>query len=117
MSRLGSPEVAWFEAAIILELVLQTPVFIHGAHQLIKDNARVYPILAVYGGLASSSTLFSLVQALQAPSLTQANRAYIVQAYGPFTVIPVIIMVDMVVRCTALIEFARVKVAKGGKAS
>lgn len=106
MSRVGSPQVAWFTSALILELVVQTPCFLIGIWGLYKDNVKVYPLLAVYGGLAASSTLFCLVQALADNSLTDANRLYIMQAYGPFTVVPTIVLVDMLIRCTALIGVA-----------
>lgn len=137
LASLGFPESAWFTAAVILELAIQCPCFIYGSWALYKgeipvyygwlhhpwlrltslyapcisrrpsDRPSAYPLLIAYASLASSSTLFCLVQALCGPTsstLTSAHRQAIWQAYGPFLLVPTIMLVDMLSRCHHLIQ-------------
>lgn len=106
LPRLGKPDAAWFTAAVVLELLVQCPIFLVGILGLVRDDRRVYPLLAAYATLGSSSTLFCLVQALHGPasaSLTAANRSSLAGAYGPFLAVPSVLMVDMIVRSTMII--------------
>ncbi|PWN18272.1 hypothetical protein BCV69DRAFT_252913 [Microstroma glucosiphilum] len=106
LPRLGKPDAAWFTAAVVLELVLQCPTFLVGIWCLFRNDRRVYPLLAAYATLGSSSTLFCLVQALHGPAsaaLTAANRQSLAGAYGPFLAVPSVLMVDMIARSTTII--------------
>ena len=109
LSKIGSPEVAWFTTAVVIELLVQCPCFLIGAWGLCRNSAKVYPLLIAYASLGTFSTMLCLAQALGGPStdaLTNANRVAIAQAYGPFTAIPVALLVDMAARCNALISVA-----------
>ncbi|CAO1635475.1 unnamed protein product [Sympodiomycopsis kandeliae] len=118
LGNAGSPEVAWFTLALSLELVFQVPVFVIGAWKLYKDDIGVYPLLIAYATLGSFSTACCLAQVLGGhydATLTSSNRWSIVEAYGPFTVIPGILLIDMIIRTTSLLSVRRMNTGEAGK--
>lgn len=76
-----------------------------------------YPLLIAYSTLASITTLQCLFSVLFGPeikSLTSANLQALLAGYVPFAVIPIIMLIDMIIRTTKLLRQLEV-VEKGRK--
>ncbi|CAO1626314.1 unnamed protein product [Parajaminaea phylloscopi] len=107
---LGSPNLAWFYMAVVLELLWQCPAFVAGMWYLFHDDWRVWPLLIGYSSLAFSSTLFvlwHLVAGPEAASLSAANLQFLLQNYVPFLLVPLLMLVDLTVRCTLVLQRAQ----------
>ncbi|PWN30863.1 hypothetical protein BDZ90DRAFT_229854 [Jaminaea rosea] len=114
VGKLGQPEVAWFWMAVVLEMTWQCPAFVLGIVGLVRDDWRVWPLLVGYSSLAFSSTLFVIWQVIagpDAPSLSSEQLRFLLQNYVPFALMPLMMLIDLTIRCTVALAYAQCKLA------
>ncbi|KAK9450376.1 transmembrane protein 6/97 [Limtongia smithiae] len=97
---MANPPV-WLRLYLLVELVVQLPIFIFGAIALYKNSRKVYIALLIYGVNASITTLACLGEIVwgypNAP-LTFDERASLFWIYLPTFLIPLAMTIDMVDR-------------------
>ncbi|WFC95269.1 hypothetical protein MBRA1_001916 [Malassezia brasiliensis] len=76
------PNYIWFRMSLFSEFVIQVPSFVLGMYALWHDDRRIYPLLVVYGAIASFTTLqciATVIMGTERASLTDANLAFLLQ--------------------------------------
>lgn len=76
------PNYIWFRMSLLSEFVIQVPAFLLGMYALWHDDRRIYPLLVVYGAIASFTTLqciATVIMGTERASLTDANLAFLLQ--------------------------------------
>ncbi|TFK26204.1 hypothetical protein FA15DRAFT_616240 [Coprinopsis marcescibilis] len=112
----------WVSCFMHLELLIQLPTFLYGAHHLYHntDLHILYPLLTIYGASTATTTLPCLVLVLKthsaesvvgskvaldiATALTDGQRWLLLASYIPFLLIPLGMAVDMAFRTSAFIK-------------
>ncbi|KDN52158.1 hypothetical protein K437DRAFT_254537 [Tilletiaria anomala UBC 951] len=105
------PRYAWFTLCLVAEMVVQVPAFIAGAYGLIRDDARFYPIIIAYASWATLSTAECMVTVLfgdERKQLSHDNLRFLLSSYGPFTIIPAIMLVDFIIRTSSILGSTQV---------
>ncbi|OAV99765.1 hypothetical protein PTTG_25289 [Puccinia triticina 1-1 BBBD Race 1] len=105
-ARLQDPNYLWFRWFLIHEALFFMPCFILGIRGLLKGTPSIYPILLAYAAAASTTTatcFVVLVLGDHKVPLTPTQFMFLLSAYGPFFLIPAVMLVDMYHRIHRLI--------------
>ncbi|KAH9471158.1 hypothetical protein MJO29_003075 [Puccinia striiformis f. sp. tritici] len=100
------PNYLWFRWFLVHEALFFVPCFILGIHGLIKRTPKIYPLLLAYAAAASTTTATSLIVVVWGDHhvpLTPTKLGVLASAYGPFFIIPVVLLIDMYIRIQRLI--------------
>ncbi|BGO99394.1 putative membrane protein [Rhodotorula toruloides] len=106
LQNANSPLFAWFQSFIILEILLQVPVFVVGMRGLWKNTPTIYPLLLLYSSSSATTTLACLATVLSLPSLPPAHLTKLLASYTPFFLVPAGMAVDMLGRLAGLVRRA-----------
>ena len=108
----GDTNYAWFKAALLTEGLVQLPLFFYAIYHLWNDNPRLYPVLLAYSSAVSFILFvilwhYTTITPLMRPG-AEAWKAmgFFLSGYGPWAVIPVIMMVDMFGRVRKIMDQA-----------
>ena len=97
------------------------PVFVIGLYGLYHNKRSIYPLMAIYGATATTTTLACVVHVLitpnalppsatavlpTGPTLTYEQRMMLLSSYVPFCILPFMIAIDFGVRLTKLVNKA-----------
>ncbi|KAI0339495.1 hypothetical protein BDW22DRAFT_1380763 [Trametopsis cervina] len=115
---------SWFRSLLLLEGVFQLPVFILGAHGLLRGSRSIYVLLLIYGASTATTTYACLAVIFFTPttnletaaakiaSVTAEQRTFLLVCYLPFLLIPLAMSTDMAFRVLHLMhDGARASVA------
>lgn len=116
------------QSFIILEILLQVPVFVVGMRGLWKSASRlpapsslparssrshrladtptIYPLLLLYSSSSATTTLACLATVLSLPSIPPAHMTKLLASYTPFFLVPAVMAVDMLGRLSGLVRRA-----------
>ncbi|POW09868.1 hypothetical protein PSTT_06476 [Puccinia striiformis] len=100
------PNYLWFRWFLVHEALFFVPCFMLGIHGLIKRTPKIYPLLLAYAAAASTTTATSLIVVVWGDHhvpLTPTKLGVLASAYGPFFIIPVVLLIDMYIRIQRLI--------------
>ncbi|GEM07567.1 transmembrane protein 97, predicted [Rhodotorula toruloides] len=106
LQNANSPLFAWFQSFIILEILLQVPVFVIGMRGLWNNTHTIYPLLLLYSSSSATTTLACLATVLALPSIPPAHLTKLIVSYTPFFLVPAVMAVDMLGRLSGLVRTA-----------
>ncbi|KAF7770369.1 hypothetical protein Agabi119p4_6343 [Agaricus bisporus var. burnettii] len=97
--------MTWFKTFVTMEAFFQVPVFILGLSALWKGSKKIYPLLLIYATSSATTTLPCLIYILSLPgptptttpldhTLTFEQRLVLLSGYGPFFLVPLIMVFD-----------------------
>lgn len=95
----------WVQLARYVSLLAITGVTKTAAHQLLNLPSS---------HTAFSSTLFVIWQVIagpDAPSLSTEQLRFLLQNYVPFALVPLMMLIDLTIRCTVALAYAQCKLA------
>ncbi|PLW22922.1 hypothetical protein PCASD_12016 [Puccinia coronata f. sp. avenae] len=94
-ARSQDPNYLWFRWFLLHEGLFFLPCFILGIRGLLKGTPSVYPLLLAYAAAASTTTATCFVVLLfghHKVPLTSTQLTFLLSAYGPFFLIPAIML-------------------------
>ncbi|GAA5817302.1 hypothetical protein MFLAVUS_010846 [Mucor flavus] len=106
---MGSPTTLyWFASFICCELVVQLPFFFIACIGLLKDCKYIRLPLAIYGAHVATTVLPTIVEVLFNPKydLDQTERLVLCGFYGPYFVLPLIMIIDSYIRINKYLNVA-----------
>ncbi|TDL23970.1 hypothetical protein BD410DRAFT_786669 [Rickenella mellea] len=98
----------WFKSFLFLECLFQLPTFLVGIYALWHDMRKVYPLLLTYGASTFTTLVPVLTVFLTTPvsstpqkgihTITPSQLVILLASYIPFTIVPLLMTVDMAIR-------------------